>query len=134
MHATVGSIAKVKPSGDLVVPRQTHNKRIGWWPGGSNSGPNFAHCSDEQKTIIQQATADAQRPLANAIAESKKLEEGPSADLGNYETWFGEYSKNRAYTVRRKLEGIGINLPFSGFTYDCNCNEVFPSEIRKHAF
>ena len=46
--------------------------------------------------------------------------------------WFGEYSRDRAYTIWSKLRSIQLNLPFLGFTYDCNCKEAFPSEISKY--
>ena len=127
LHATVEGVAKLKHSRNLVVSRGAYNERL-----GSRSKPKFADCRSYQKTMIKMAAEEAQRLLVEAIAGSEEVKRlGSPAHGGYYEIWFGEYSEIVADTIWFTLEGIITNLPFLGFTYDCNCNEVVPSEISE---
>ena len=120
MHATVEGVAKVKLSGDLVTRRQVHDKRF-----GSGSKPKFAHCSPVKKQMIKEAVKDAQGALEEAIAQIDSEDHGTS-----FTTWFGRVP-DLSYIVRKNLEGFKILLDFSGYTFDCNCGDNFPSEISK---
>ena len=127
LRATVEGVAKAKRSRNLIVSRHVHNKRF-----RSRSKPKFADCLSYQKTLIKMAAEDAQGLLVEAIAESERVKRlGFRAHGGYYKIWFGEYSEAVANTVWSTLEEIKTNLPFLGFTYDCNCNEAFPSEISE---
>ena len=127
LHATVEGVAKVKHSRNLVVSRGVHNKRL-----GSRSKPKFADCLSYQKTLIKMAAEDAKKLLAEAVTVSERIMTQRSSEgEDNYKLWLGRYSQQRADKIWYRLEKLRTNIAFLGFTYDCNCDEAFPSEISE---
>ena len=130
-----------------VVSLHVHDKRISWIPGKSKSKPtsvapppglpkpepSFVSCSDEQKQMVEMATAYAKKYVGIAVLESEKIWAlGPYIDRGGfYKTWFGEYSKDNAEKVMNTLRGMEKNFPFMGFDYDCSCDEMVAFEVGR---
>ena len=69
--------------------------------------------------------------LTKAITEIQRTR-SDSSHRDHYEVWFGTYAESRGHTVQHNLGQMMDKFSFWGFTFDCDCNEEFPSELRKY--
>lgn len=105
LYATVEHIAKVKLSGDFVVPRHVRSKRA------------FVGCSDTQQMVVEAAIEAAKHRVEKSLIYLDSI----SAPTARYETWFGEYDEGRKETVRSSFQKMLQVADFSSLTYDCTC-------------
>jgi len=122
LNATVGDIAEIRLSGNLIVPRVLDRRAI-----------KLNHCSQSQKSDLVAAIREAFRLLVNAIQFLDHMNQANPPP--RWTTWFGPFMPCKKDFIRSVFVSMISDAGFQKFNYDCSCNDAASTSfLSAHIF